>query len=52
VFEVSQTLQVQRTPVYWLGGRRHLGGMTIIRAYLRNSGTWAKMWSEMHNSAN
>ncbi|MGO2357842.1 MAG: hypothetical protein ACTH6S_07800 [Mesonia sp.] len=32
--------------------RDHLGGITIIWAYLPSSGTYSKMQSEMHNSTN
>ena len=39
----------QRLPVYWLGGRRHLGGMTFIQAWLRNLGTCITMQREKTN---
>lgn len=51
VVAVCQALLVQQIPVYWRFGGRHLGGMTTIRARLRNSGTCLRILSEMQNDA-
>jgi hypothetical protein len=31
--------QAEQPPVYWLGGIRHEGGVTLIQAFLCNVGT-------------
>jgi hypothetical protein len=31
--------QAQRKPVYWLSGDRHIGGVNLVQALVRNAGT-------------
>lgn len=33
--------KVQREPVYCLDGIRHIGGVTLVRAFMWNVGTWS-----------
>jgi hypothetical protein len=32
--------EVQRGPVYWLGGGRQIDGAILVQAFMRNVGTW------------